>query len=508
MRHRQTFIGALGLAALVALSAAPAPAAPTSPNGGASPLTSISAHRARAYLRLDLGRAKAWLGQPIPITLSAQFRDVEGVTLEGLPTIKSDSIFTSDLARDPKQSTQILDGQPVLVATWTGTITPSTAGPLALSVELPVRIRYHDAAPQPVMRQPEPDEDPFQSMMNIDPSDPSSIQRIFRSMQRSLPMGFDEPVVGRAHDEALTLKAASHPLDVQALPLAGQPSTFAGAVGRFDLHDSLSSATTHANEPVTLTVTLTGDGDLDRVDLPGVSTSEDWKAYPMNAKTEASAPGKKLGHKTFEQVLIPTHGGRLSIPSLELPVFDPVAGRYTTVTTAPLTLDVDGPPLARTAGIVPTQPPATSQAVRPDSPTNAVSIPIPSALVDSPKTIALRLVPILVLLLGAAVTRWAWKRDPEKSLHKALRRTAKQGSVSAFFDAARRLIVLHFAKRWGVAESEVTAEALRNQLGTSAEPLVNAIATSDALRFGRRNFEPIELGALCSSIEESLRNAA
>jgi hypothetical protein len=508
MRHRQTFIGALGLAAVLAISAAPALAAAASPNGGASSPAATSAHRARAYLRLDLGRAKAWLGQPIPITLSAQFRDVEGVTLEGVPQIKSDGIFTSDLAREPKQSTQIVDGQPVLVATWTGTITPSTAGPLALSVELPVRIRYHEAAPQPVIRQPEPDEDPFQSMMNIDPSDPSSIQRIFQSMQRSLPLGFDEPVVGRAHDDALTLKAASHPLDVQALPLAGQPSTFAGAVGRFDLRDSLSAATAHANEPVTLTVTLRGDGDLDRVDLPGVSTSADWKAYPMSAKTEASAPGKKLGHKTFEQVLIPTHGGELSIPSLELPVFDPVAGRYTTVTTAPLTLEVDGPPLAQTAAIASAVAPATNQTVRQDSPINALPPSGPNALIDNPKTIALRLAPILVLLLGAAVTRWGRQRDPEKSLHKALRRTAKQGSVSAFFDAARRLIVLHFAKRWGVAESEVTAEALRMQLGTSAEPLVNAIATSDALRFGRRNLEPTELGALCSSIEESLRNAA
>jgi hypothetical protein len=70
------------------------------------------------------------------------------------------------------------------------------------------------------------------------------------------------------------------------------------------------------------------------------------------------------------------------------------------------------------------------------------------------------------------------------------------------------LIIVHFANRWGVTESEVTVEALRTQLGTSAEPLVDALSTSDALRFGRRNLEPTELGALCSSIEESLRKAA
>jgi hypothetical protein len=397
----------------------------------------------------------------------------------------------------------------VLVATWTGTMTPSTAGPLALSVELPVRIRFHEAAPPPVAREPEQeDEDPFQGMMNIDPSDPSSIQRIFQSMRRSMSMGFDAPLVGRAHDEAFTLKANSHPLDVQALPVAGQPATFGGAVGRFDARASLSAATGRAHEPLTLTVTVKGDGDLDRVDLPGIATSADWKAYPMTAKNEVATPGKKLTHKTFEQVLIPTHGGALTIPAVELPVFDPVSGRYSTVATAPIALDVEGPATAEAEPAAPTSAPAEIAKSAEPTPQPSSPPPPPSALLDSPRTIGLRLAPILALLLGAGLSRVGWKRDPEKALHRALRRNASRGSAGAFYESARRLIIVHFANRWGVTESEVTVEALRTQLGTSAEPLVDALSTSDALRFGRRNLEPTELGALCSSIEESLRKAA
>ena len=508
MRQQRRFTAALGLAALMVLSAAPALAA--SPSASAKSATKVAAvGSGRAYLRLDVDRNKAWLGQNIPVTISAQFRDVEGVTLEGLPQLKSDAVFTSDIARDPKQATQIVNGEPVLVATWTGTITPSTAGPLALSVELPVRIRFHEAAPQPVPRDPErEEEDPFQSMMNIDPSDPSSIQRIFQSMQRSLPMGFDQPLVGRAHDEAFTLKANGHPLDVQALPVAGQPATFGGAVGRFALHASLSAASGRVHEPLTLTVTLKGDGDLDRVELPGLATSADWKAYPTSAKNEPAAPGKKLTHKTFEQVLIPTHGGALTIPAIELPVFDPVSGHYTSVATAPIVLDVDGPATVEAEPAVSTSAP--TQMVRSAPATRQPSLPPPtaSALLDSPSTIGLRLAPVLALLLGAGLLRFGWKRDPEKALHRALRRSASRGSAGAFYESARRLIVVHFANRWGVTESEVTVEALRTQLGTSAEPLVEAMSTSDALRFGRRNLEPMELGALCSSIEESLRKAA
>lgn len=507
MYLKRAFIGALSLAALSALSAVPTPAAAT-PASAAGVHQSAAIGNAHAYLRVDVGRTNAWLGQTIPITISAQFRAVDGVTVEGLPELKSDAVFTSDIARDPKQATQIINGEPVLVATWTGTVTPSNAGPLALSVELPVRIRFHEAAPEPALREQEQEEDPFQSMMNIDPADPSSIQRIFRSMRRSLPMAFDEPLVGRAHDEALTLKASVRPLDVRALPAAGQPANFSGAVGRFRLQASVSSTTARANEPLTLTVLVKGDGDLDRVSLAGVESSADWKAYPISPKSEASAQGKRTVSRTFEQVLIPSHGGALTIPALELPVFDPVSGHYTTASTAPIPLHVDGPALPDAQPPVPTVTPGAPRTSRENAGPRLLPPPSPSALIDSPKTIALELAPILILVLGAGFLRLRSKRDPEKALRRALRRNANQGRAAAFYESARRLIVVHFAERWGVAQSEVTVDALRAKLGTNAEPLVAAMSTSDALRFGRRKLEPMPLGDLCSSIEESLRKAA
>ncbi len=507
MRQHRTFVGAFAVVALLALGVTPVSAA-SSPIAVPVPASRQSVGNSHASLHLEVGRAKAWLGQSIPVTISARFRDVEGVTLEGLPQIKSESVFTSDLAREPKQATQLVNGEPMLVATWTGTITPSTAGPLELSVELPVRYRFHDAAPTPVAREPESDEDPMQTMMNIDPTDPSSIQRVFRSMQRSFPMPFDEPLVGPAHDEALTLKASSRLLAVQGLPVADQPATFGGAVGHFELRASLSTSSARANEPLTLTATLKGDGDLDRVELGGVATSRDWKTYPMSTKSEPTTPGKKLGHKTFEQILIPTHGGALTIPPVELPVFDPVSGRYTTVATAPIALNVEGPAAVEIQAAAAAPVPAVTAnageiALQPSLPP-----PAPNALLDSPKTIGLRLAPVFALLLGATLIRFGWKRDPERALHLALRRSAKGGSASAFFESARRLIVVHFAKRWGVPENEVTPAALREQLGTNAEPLLDVISTSEALRFGRRDFGPLELRTLCSSIEESLRQAA
>ena len=144
MKYIHAILGAVGMAALLAAGGFAGPRGSCCRGirrvGGEPPRVD-----ARASIRLEVGRGTSWVGQAIPVVLKARFRDVEGVTLEGAPELTSDGVFTSDLAREPHQSTEIVDGEPVLVATWTGTITPSTAGPLALSVELPARIRFHES---------------------------------------------------------------------------------------------------------------------------------------------------------------------------------------------------------------------------------------------------------------------------------------------------------------------------------------------------------------------------
>ncbi len=502
-----TMATAIAMAGLFACIESPAIAAPNTSVAAGAPAPASPAHRSHANLRFTVGGSSAWVGQAIPISVSAQFRDVEGVTLEGTPQLTSDSVFTSNLSHEPRQSTAIVDGEPTLVATWTGTITPSTAGPIAISVELPVRIRFRDAVPQPRVLQNQLQGDPFGGM-DIDPSDPASVQRFFQSFQQSFSLPF-ETTLGRAHDDAFTLKAAASPLEIKALPASGQPPAFSGAVGRFDIHAALADGPLRASDPVTLRVTVQGDGDLDRVDLQGVATSADWKAYPMTSKTQAVAPGKRFARKTFEQTLIPLHGGKLTIPSITLSAFEPSAGRYTTVETAPLTVVVEGA-LAPSPSVEPTAPlVGTTPDTPADAPTvNLSQVPSPTSLVPALRTVGLSLAPVLAALFAALAVRWWPRRDGEKSLRRALRRAAKIGSVTAFFDAARRLIVVHFAKRWGIAETDITADALRGRLGPTADPLLTAISTADALRFGRRDVGPIDLTVACSSIECTLRNAS
>ena len=502
MNSKRILLGALGAVALAtmgssALAAPPTTTAPTStaPTSQAVPDTRQTAH---AWLRLDVRHIRAWVGQAVPVTLQATFRGAEGVTLEGAPQLTSAAgLFTSDLGREPRQSTAVVNGEPVLVATWTGTVAPSTAAPLTLSAELPVRVRYRDAPPRVEQAPPPPVDDLF-GALSANPFDTSALDRFF---QRSMAQ---EP--GRLHEEVVSLRATAGPITVLDLPTADQPASFTGAIGRFNLKASLSSTHAQVSEPVTLKLVVDGDGDLDRVDLTGVATSSDWKAYPPKSTLVAAARGQRA-RKVFEQVLVPLHGGDLAVPPVSLAAFDPDSAGYVTRDTKPFVVSVEG---AATAA----DPPAPSAL----APVTAASSPAAPAIPDggplviprvvAPGKLAMWLSPLAPLIGLAALASYRRRKRDERVLRRAMRRAAARGHAAPFYQAAHALIETRLASRWGVARGSVSAVSIRDRLGPVGDPLVDALAADDALRFGRGALERPDLVPLCSSIERSLEGAS
>jgi hypothetical protein len=495
--HRSALIGltsaALALGGMTTASASTVPVPSTSaPAAVFEPVSATSARAAHASLRLDIGHGKAWLGQALPVTLRAYFRNVEGVTLEGAPELTGGGVFTSSLGHEPHQSTEIIGGEPVLVATWTGTLTPSTAGPLSLSAELPARIRYRDAAPQMDTRSV--DEDAMNALRS-DPFDMSAFDRLFQQAQGGS--------FGRLHDEAATLRASAPALEVLPLPTADQPPTFSGAVGRYALQASLSAKSARVSEPLTLKVVVDGEGDLDRVDLAGETSSADWKVYPMNAKTEASASGKPTHRKVFEQVLVPLREGLRTIPPLTLATFDPTAGRYETPATNALTVQVDSAP----AGVAePSAAPTAATSSPAEAPVNedtAVIATAPPELVR-PQTVLLQSAPAALLLALGAVGTWCWRRRAAHARQRDMRRAAVRGNVVPFYRAAHDLIEDRLAAHWNVAPQEVTVDLIQRRLGPVGDLFADTLTAEEALRFGRAQVDTADLVPLCSSIERCL----
>jgi hypothetical protein len=131
-------------------------------------------------------------------------------------------------------------------------------------------------------------------------------------------------------------------VDVKALPSEGKPANFSGAVGSFELDAEVDRDHVKAGEAVTLSVTLSGAGNVKVVPSPDVSVLHEFKMYESaSAESSEVRSGTIFGKKTWEYVLVPSSGGDVEIPPVQLSAFDPAAGRYVTLATKPIPLSVE-----------------------------------------------------------------------------------------------------------------------------------------------------------------------
>jgi len=133
-------------------------------------------------------------------------------------------------------------------------------------------------------------------------------------------------------------------IDVLPLPTIGRPDGFDGAVGSYKMTASLESARVAALDPVTLTLTISGTGNISTVPAPELPELPDFRVYESSTSSSTSKEGGVVrGSKTFEYVLVPQAEGTRTIPALELPHFDPTTETYQVARTTPLTLAVTAP---------------------------------------------------------------------------------------------------------------------------------------------------------------------
>jgi BatD DUF11 like domain len=128
---------------------------------------------------------------------------------------------------------------------------------------------------------------------------------------------------------------------VQPLPEAGKPADFTGAVGEFQLSATADRTSLKAGEPVTLTVKLSGTGNVKVVPDPDLSGLDGFKVYESRSSDSHGKEGDRItGEKTWEFVLVPTAGGNVRIPSIRMGVFRPDRKSYEELSTKPIPLDV------------------------------------------------------------------------------------------------------------------------------------------------------------------------
>ncbi|MSR76672.1 MAG: hypothetical protein EXS63_00380 [Candidatus Omnitrophica bacterium] len=145
-----------------------------------------------------------------------------------------------------------------------------------------------------------------------------------------------------ARREDLILKPPPIRLQIKPFPEQNKPKSFVGAVGNFRLSSSVDKTTLKQDEPVTMTLVIEGEGNIETLNKPPIPNLEGFRTYDADAKHQLFRTGDQIGgRKTFEIVFIPTKAGRMVIPSLEFSYFNPSIQQYATLRTQETTLNVE-----------------------------------------------------------------------------------------------------------------------------------------------------------------------
>lgn len=141
--------------------------------------------------------------------------------------------------------------------------------------------------------------------------------------------------------ETRTLRTNPIPVRVKPLPEAGKPADFSGAVGSFKITASADKNALRAGDVATVTVIVSGDGNLDLVTTLGTPDLSPFKAYDPKVTTQMQNTGFTAGGaKIWEYVLMPRIPGVMTLQPFSLSFFNPKTGKYQTVRTGTLTFRV------------------------------------------------------------------------------------------------------------------------------------------------------------------------
>ncbi|MDX1940504.1 MAG: BatD family protein [Saprospiraceae bacterium] len=134
---------------------------------------------------------------------------------------------------------------------------------------------------------------------------------------------FNRPV------QRLLVQSDEAKIEVASLP-ENPPASFTGAVGNFNAQYSISRNEASTDDVISLRLSITGDGDIKRVQAPALTMSDSFEIYDpkvLEENTYESPDGKLTGRKEVEYLLLPKKPGSYQLqPAFSY--FDPETGIY------------------------------------------------------------------------------------------------------------------------------------------------------------------------------------
>ncbi len=237
------------------------------------------------FLEMQSTKTRGYLGEQIPLTMRLYLRDLRVDDLS-YPVLNQTEVLVAKFEK-PLQKNTVINGLSYQVVEFRTQITPVkpgtfTLGPAVVECSILVKRRSRD---------------PF-------------FDDFFSDYQKQ------------------TIQVKSKKMNFTALELPpGKPAGFSGGVGQFQVHVEASSTEVLQGDPITVKLTVSGNGNLDSIGPPILQDTTGFKLYKPQKKAPA-AKDDPIKEAVFEQVLIPTDSVVRQLGPFRLSYFDPRSGRY------------------------------------------------------------------------------------------------------------------------------------------------------------------------------------
>ena len=299
---------------------------------GARPTTDTSK---LVFAELIVPKKIAFVGEMVPVQVRLGYDPRTHPQLTEPPEIIGQG-FTAQKLQQSSENLETINGRTYNIVTFKSAIAAVHSGKLEIG---PVKAKAQVVVPR---RLSSPrSRSPFDLFDQDDPfSDPF----------------FSNPFGQFGERREVEISSEPVTLDVKALPQNAPPS-FSGAIGNFTMTTEAKPKSVQVGDPITVTSTISGRGNFDRVNAPVVEDEHGWHKYPPSSKFKQDDEVGISGAKSFETVLSPNEK-KQSLPMLAFSYFDPVKEQYVTLRSEPIAITVQG-------GAAPTQNVAASRLASP-----------------------------------------------------------------------------------------------------------------------------------------------
>ena len=246
-------------------------------------------------------------------------------------------VLTYKLYTKVPVSSLSVEKMPSYAGFWTKDVSDNNGGSLRQNSEYVNGIEYTVAEIQKMVVVPQ-----RAGTLTIDPMSVECIAQIRTESNRQRSMDpfeafFNDPFFNRTITNVKKdLSSQSFNLEVRNLPDNGKPASFANAVGNYNFKSDIDKTELNTNEAFTLTLTATGSGNIELLQLPQPVFPPDFEVYDPKITTSANTSVNGLsGTKKAEYLVIPRRAGNFTIPAVEFSFFNPSNSSYQTIQSQP-----------------------------------------------------------------------------------------------------------------------------------------------------------------------------